>query len=1589
MEKTDWQELLGTLGFDNTKDFREEQFKGSKAVADVYIKSTISNKHSILLEAPTGIGKTLMYLGPLSIYNTWPIIVSTSGKLLQKQIANTAEKLDLEHVVLMGRSNYLCKNACSHYLKDMPKNHEFFEELTWLCDILKDSNNHELQAVLTLGWSEKFITFMKQHLTAASCFCRNDEHNCYYKGLEKKAFESSLVILNHHALFSLRESPLFENKILVADEAHALPEAASSVLSKSVSTGYLRALQQRADLCFEVCSDKVAEFHSMLERLIGLIQSNVQGGVYVPDNNFWGTFYKDTEFLEETPFPLWVQNRCSPFYRNILVELNSEWHTVYEFIRGILSDTAFDDDKGIFYFEPVGKDQAALKYSPIETKELLEEFWQKWVGTIGLSATLALPGKEPEHEFDYFINLCGFPKPDQTYKLKSPFDYQKQCRVFIPATGSVYDCTSVVNPELFLKERICLTGSLIKAFDGRTLALYTAAMRLEGHAAVLKKIFPDQILAQGGESVGNDELAELFIKEPQKVLLGTRAFFQGFDAPGDTLSCEILEKLPFPRRDDPILKAKMELAGDQWFDELILPAMLMDLRQAFGRLIRKESDRGIFVLTDNRFLTKDYRSAVETVFCGIEIETFKTPAELLQKISSTIDFSEFNDRFSEEWNAFSQTALFRRITGMRSLDDLLKKMNIPHLYGWQKKIIDNVLSGVPAQFVIHPAGSGKSLTYQLPALMRPGLTLVISPLKALMYDQVESLKNKTGFKDEIAYLNSDISDENEIKKIYSQVAQGKIRLLYVAPERLHKNFINLLLKNGISMLVIDEAHMISEAGTQWRPSYGELKRAWEIFGKPQTLALTATAEESVKQEIKEAFGITDEYISEDSVVRPRVKFSVKVIKNSSGYYTQIDNFIRRSHGKPVLIYCSTAENVVRVATYLSKKNYSVGMYHRNKTAKYAISPEKLNETHQKFLKNEIDILVATKAYGMGIDKPDIWGILYNNAPISLGELVQGAGRVCRDKTILDEYIKQGCPPEISVTFFEENDFTGKNGQSEWAVDRPFEELLNIGSNILGQLPERGDKAISCTNYDTVLNEDLMKACILLARFMHSEKMLKDYYFDWKTSEFHFIGITEKVKADKDYQFYIYTKMCDRSMQMYSVIDFCKKYTCRNNALHTYFSGQKIQMKCYACDVCGFDLEKHNQYLNYVKSVSDDYVRKFNCGVFQSDDKAFLQYLRDSGDQITEQLAYLRKEHLQSGQVYSDALLAATLLELQQKKENPIDTVSSFASLSRHLTNVKDSVVTKELVLEFFKQNKIPLGKKYLTLFSNLQSFVDETRVLSPLQATKNILEKCFLLNQEIISIESKPMQKAMKEWIEKETGPWADFIFSANFTCCVHYMKLGKISSVLSYDISDENAWDEWDNLKKYLVYLKKLNKSDEKKIIFLLDFIKTLPEEHRKEWELILQAPEEFLALQNDETEHHEWNCDSLVFQSKMLPCRMKQESLVIAELDSDAVLEKIPVNQWNDLINILPVTGKFYPETKTFWQRMTELALPQDFMKKMPESLNNTYQKLPYFLRAFMEHKVFFFRSEANNISQDTKDQKKLNSLSDLSMNIIYGKK
>ena len=1071
MTRDKWEKILVLAGLDRKDDYREEQFKGASAV-DVACGNADGDKPvSLLLEAPTGTGKTLMYLGALRNNSSAKAVVSTSGKLLQDQIAEKARELGMKPVVLMGRANYLCRTACSHYLDTMPEDHRLRGELEKLCQWLEPgvADNHEMREILKLEkWSEKFLEFMRHHLTASSAYCRNGhdgntQGGCYFTELEARAEKNPLVILNHHALFSFGESELFKGRVLIADEAHAMPEAASSKFTQAVSTRQLYNLRARAEQCREACPDAVASFQRMLEKFAAALRDEVKGeDITVPTDKEWNTFYIFTAdpnygFLKAEPFGGETIRKCGPFHASLLTELNASWREIFAFLAKLDYCTA-KTSKGVCYFESDNDGEVSLKYAPIETAPLLANFWKQWSGTVGLSATLTLPGVAKGKEFDYFQRRCGFPEPTkEPLILPSPFDLQKQCMVFVPAPGTDYDSQAEKAPELFLKKRIELAGSMIRAFGGRTLSLYTATGRLAAAAAVLKPLFPGRILAQGDGD--NDELADEFVHEPEKSLLGTRSFFQGFDARGETLSCEVLEKLPFRRRDDPVQEEQIQLAkkaGKDWFTTVVLPAMLMELRQAFGRLIRSRKDRGIFILTDHRVLVKPYGQAVEQALEGVPVRELTDPTELLAQVPEDFlpfkltDIAGFAGRFSEEWNKFWETELFRRVTGLKSLTDILKKLKIDQLYDWQKTVIDNVLNGVPAQFLIQPAGSGKSLTYQIPALMRPGLTLVVSPLKSLMQDQVMSLE-KRGVR-AAAFYNSDLSYE-ERSEVLERLDAGRIRLLYVAPERLHCKFIEkiLNLKQGLAMLVIDEAHMISEAGSQWRPFYGELKHVWAQFGKPQLLVLTATAGQQTKADIMQQFEIPARLVYEKSVVREGVKISVEPVshRNVTDQKVRALEFVKRAGGRPVLIYCSWINYIYDLQSFLryflwNKSPVQIEVYHTGPD-KFGnvFSPGELHARHLRFLSNETQVLIATSAYGMGIDKPDIWGVLFNNMPASMEELVQGWGRVCRDPDKLREYQEEGHPPEVSITY-NEKDWSERKDQ----INKNFQTLAEWQSSIL-------------------------------------------------------------------------------------------------------------------------------------------------------------------------------------------------------------------------------------------------------------------------------------------------------------------------------------------------------------------------------------------------------------------------------------------------------------------------------------------------------------------------------------------------------------
>lgn len=1614
----EWENILK---LDGGRDFRKEQFKGAAAVDTVCSQATETEPVSLLLEAPTGTGKTLIYLGVLRTYypddaseaspsddSEIKAIVSTSGKLLQHQIAEAAKKLGMVPIVLMGRANYLCRTACFHYLETMPKDHKLHGELELLCQWLEIAERHEIREILKLEkWSGPFREFMHHHLTASSAYCRNGhdgntKDGCYFTELEARAVKNPLVILNHHALFSFGVSDLFKGRILIADEAHAMPEAASSVLTRSVSTRQLYALRARTEQCREACPEEVDAFQKMLDLLSKRLQDNAGDSIVVLPAEKWLSFCRSNiAGLRPEPFNAETIRNCDPFHVGLLKELNASCREIYDFITALDPAKA---GKSVLYFETDADGEVTLKYAPIETAPLLEDFWKQWSGTVGLSATLTIPGAEKGKEFDYFRQRCGFPVPTMDpLILPSPFDLQKQCMVFVPASGTDYDCRAEKDPEKFLKKRIELAGSLIHAFGGRTLALHTATTRLSATAAVLKPLFPDRILAQGDGD--NDELADEFIREPGKSLLGTRTFFQGFDAPGETLSCEILEKLPFRRRDDPVQEEQCRRAGENWFDTVVLPAMLMELRQAFGRLIRSKDDHGIFILTDHRSLVKTYRQAVSQALGGVPVWQFTGPAELLAQITkgflpfALADISDFEEHFQAEWNRFRETALFRRTTGLKSLVDIQKKLKIDKLYDWQKTVINNVLNGVPAQFVIQPAGSGKSLTYQLPALMRSGLTLVVSPLKALMLDQVMSLKNRgvSG----ADFYNSDLSAA-ECSQILERLDRGNIQLLYVAPERLHCNFINkvLNLKQGLSMLVIDEAHMISEAGSQWRPFYGELKQAWEQFGRPQLLAVSATAGKIIKEDIQKQFEIPDEYVFERSVVRERVKISVKKVSVVNEQKEFALDFVRRANGKPVLIYCSQINYVHDLCTFLRKNGVLALPYYTGKDkANACIPPEKLEAIHKTFLNNKIPVLVATNAYGMGIDKPDIWGVLFNNIPSSLEELIQGWGRICRNTEKLLEYEKENNPPEIAITF----NMKDVNEQLLWKIHKPFQEIEAAINQILADMTSAfhaqaqinfSKLCKSC--FDETLDEDIQRACILLARFMRNRGILKNSSFDWRCSEFHFSGISG-IPNDVEVKRWLDQEEHTRRKQLISVLSFADDKGCRNEFLQTYFSGSNSNRKCCYCDHCGYDLKAHLAYVREIQGATENNISMFERGVFSGDNAAFLQYLRGIiEDELSARIAYLDREHRESRLEHSDAELAARLLEMKQNKDKSELIIEQFAKFFESGFARLRNRGSQDLLVPFARACGIPQPDRLWKTVADLHDFICKNREsAAPDRVTCEFLLKCRDLKQNMIkNIENTTYRESLEKWIVKSTSSeLGEFILKSEFSACVYYICRGLALGKLLNANKDEETWSTF---AKYLHKIIKLKKEDKIKFRYLCTLIETLPAKEKEEWNLILIAPEDYLKIAEAAPEcfgaekHWEpdWFSSSVLAQSQTQRCLVNRENIILDELVRAA--GNMPISSWRDLQEWTPCTAKLYPEWQEMLEKLAEKDLRPDFSAEVPAELADCYRKLPYAAADFLKRKIFFVTSEMQQTSLQKKSKKVLKDLASLNMDFIYpGKK
>lgn len=320
-------------------------------------------------------------------------------------------------------------------------------------------------------------------------------------------------------------------------------------------------------------------------------------------------------------------------------------------------------------------------------------------------------------------------------------------------------------------------------------------------------------------------------------------------------------------------------------------------------------------------------------------------------------------------------------------EQLKKHFGFDTFKGNQEAIIRNLLAGKDT-FVLMPTGGGKSLCYQLPSLLMEGTAIVISPLIALMKNQVDAMRNFSEEDGVAHFINSSLS-KSAIEQVKSDILAGKTKLLYVAPESLTKDENIAFLKNvKISFYAVDEAHCISEWGHDFRPEYRRIRPIINEIGTAPVIALTATATPKVKMDIQKNLGMMEATEFRSSFNRPNLYYEVRA--KTVNVDRDIIKFIKQNEGKSGIIYCLSRKKVEELTEILLANDIKARAYHAG------MDSATRNANQDAFLKEDIDVIVATIAFGMGIDKPDVRFVIHYDIPKSLEGYYQETGRAGRD-----------------------------------------------------------------------------------------------------------------------------------------------------------------------------------------------------------------------------------------------------------------------------------------------------------------------------------------------------------------------------------------------------------------------------------------------------------------------------------------------------------------------------------------------------------------------------------------------------------------
>ncbi len=1091
-----------------------------------HVSRAFQDERFMLIEAPTGTGKTFAYLVPAVLWarsRGEPVVVSTYTRLLQDQMEGDLERVreSLDETfraqVLKGLNNYLClERAAAIYAQTDLETLDEEERFAWLVLLawLSETCNGTLDE-LNYWALDTFPALARlcETLRAEQGECLRERcparESCFHRLAYARAQQADVVVMNHALLLSREwEESGLPFAYVVVDEAHNLEEAATAAATDEVSwesISYLvnRLLDRRSGqgLLIRV-RDKVRnaegqrliaralhqrnllatlaeDFGQRLRRYVELNRSQVDPrfGASLPleadprraNPRSWNPVEEARQRLSEALREIaqaigqlrnWLANNPLPAFqeetqnelRYLAERLTEEALLLESLLRvgydrlvrvhWIEVERAIPFEQSEDQEEYTGPYRWAVKRAPVRVAPYLEE--HLYASCKSLVLTSATLRTTREAAFGFILDRLGLVervRPEDAIALPPELDYSRA--LFAIARYMQYDARQA-EVQNFTDELARELAWFYRFTGGNGLTLFTARERMLRVFRALEPALGEHSIPVGcqDETGTRKALLEEIKSRPGSVLLGLKSFWAGVDVPGPNVSYVVMEKLPFPLPGDPVLRARaaeIRARGGHEFADYILPLMLIDFKQGFGRLIRGEEDIGAVLLMDKRVWNREYRRDLEAALPGADERGGRGPKilseeTLLSRREVYRAIARHMARAPAEWRVDLErmervlaevperllTGLEHLLAGLR-LPRIVPPERLPefwervvqgmrNLFGFQEwrspeqqEVVQAAITGQDT-LVVLPTGSGKSLTFQLPALLREGTTLVFSPLKALMKDQVDQLLDR-GLALAGRIDSSQSAEEQE--RVYQRMREGTVRLVYIAPERVRDPRLLAALKatRNIVQVVVDEAHCVHTWGYSFRPDFLYIRHLVDVITeaqgwRPPIAAMTATATPRVRASIAAHLNLRPGYREiERNPNRPELRFVV-YNRNSPGFRIRstrdklriLLRILRTAdkRNESSIVYVNTTREAERLARRLEAIGLDARCYHGR------MDDQARKEVQDMFLDGQINVIVATKAFGMGIDKPDVRYVIHYQIPGDIESYFQEAGRAGRD-----------------------------------------------------------------------------------------------------------------------------------------------------------------------------------------------------------------------------------------------------------------------------------------------------------------------------------------------------------------------------------------------------------------------------------------------------------------------------------------------------------------------------------------------------------------------------------------------------------------